>query len=265
MWHRMRNRAAAAACLGVLPSSPPSAPTNVITYVLLMCGQCFLFGSFVGLGGVTHRVQVLCVAKMAYDSRNDAHSRMMTTIYKGITGSEFIGTTSSWETVGASSAHVTVFPMLMSESSRCVGFQRTDFTTDLRGGGLLGPLQMLYFLGTRGHVFAALRPKPVSCAEQHRDFVQRLYKLSQSDTQNFPLMIQSIQITARCMNVRARPCTELHNLKTPAFRSPWRARRCVQALRQGKLNSLANATGNTVTAFHEVHAACTASNAFCRS
>ena len=31
---------------------------------------------------------------------------------------------------------------------RGAGFQRVDFTTDLRGAGLLGPLQMLYFLGT---------------------------------------------------------------------------------------------------------------------
>jgi hypothetical protein len=72
-------------------------------------------------------------------------------------------------------------------------------------------------------------------------------------------MIQSIQITARCMNVRVLGCLSLRcaGARLVALRATPRCLRRwhMQALRQGVLNGFCNARQNAIVAFHEVRIA----------
>jgi hypothetical protein len=150
-----------------------------------------------------------------------------------------------------------VWFQLLALVGLCEGFQRTDFTTDLRGGGLLGPLQMLYFLGAADCVdypCAVVSIVARHAAEHHRDFVQRMFRLSQSPPQDFPLMVQSIQITARSMNVCVWGCTGGLWCATVLL-FVCLAGAVLQAMRQGKLNAVANASGNMITSFHQFYMA----------
>jgi len=104
------------------------------------------------------RDAIFCLAKLRYDGADATHAAVFPALFTGITGSEFNGTTSAWT---------------------LIGFQREgDFSTDLRDGGMLGPLQMLWL------------------ATAHRPFVQKLQAVASSDTHGFPLMIQAINFTA---------------------------------------------------------------------
>ncbi len=44
--------------------------------------------------------QILCFAKMQYNSNHAVLVDMMATLFKSITGMDFLGASSSWETVG---------------------------------------------------------------------------------------------------------------------------------------------------------------------
>jgi hypothetical protein len=107
------------------------------------------------------RLAVFCAAKQVYEERDEIHRETFPTLFAGITGTRFVGARSSWT---------------------LVGFQRdADFSTDLRGAGMLGPLQALWL------------------TQVHKPFVHKLYQLSQSEHQSFPFMIQSISITAKTL------------------------------------------------------------------
>ena len=60
-----------------------------------------------------------------------------------------------------------------------IGFQGNDPATDLRGVGFLGLVQALYFVMT---------PELVPLA-------RNMYRLSLNETQNFPFLVLSINVT----------------------------------------------------------------------
>jgi len=67
-------------------------------------------------------------------------------------------------------------------SWQTIGFQRdNDFTTDLRGGGLLGPLQALALIESRPWL------------------TKSMFQASQDPISGFPFMIQSISLTAKAL------------------------------------------------------------------
>ncbi|XP_044859832.1 ELMO domain-containing protein 3 isoform X1 [Mauremys mutica] len=102
----------------------------------------------------------LAIAQCGLDNNEKVHMRILQTIYKKLTGSRFdcprYGT--HWEELG---------------------FQGMDPGTDLRGTGLLGLMQILYFVMDS-------RTLPLA-----RD----VFKLSQHESQNFPFCVMSINIT----------------------------------------------------------------------
>ncbi|ESO86310.1 hypothetical protein LOTGIDRAFT_176910, partial [Lottia gigantea] len=98
------------------------------------------------------------------DNEQPSHGKMLQSIYRILTGSRFdsprIG--SHWEEIG---------------------FQGSDPGTDLRGVGILGLVQLLYFL-------------------QHTKYGQiarDIYKLSLHPTQNFPFCVMGINISRICL------------------------------------------------------------------
>ncbi|XP_067401898.1 ELMO domain-containing protein 3 isoform X2 [Emydura macquarii macquarii] len=102
----------------------------------------------------------LAIAQCGLDNNENVHMRILQTIYKKLTGSRFdcprYG--SHWEELG---------------------FQGMDPGTDLRGTGLLGLMQTLYFVMDS-------RTLPLA-----RD----IFKLSQHESQNFPFCVMSVNIT----------------------------------------------------------------------
>ncbi|XP_042715230.2 ELMO domain-containing protein 3 isoform X1 [Chrysemys picta bellii] len=102
----------------------------------------------------------LAIAQCGLDNNEKVHMRILQTIYKKLTGSRFdcprYG--AHWEELG---------------------FQGLDPGTDLRGTGLLGLMQILYFVMDS-------RILPLA-----RD----VFKLSQHESQNFPFCVMSINIT----------------------------------------------------------------------
>ncbi|XP_043392466.1 ELMO domain-containing protein 3 isoform X6 [Chelonia mydas] len=102
----------------------------------------------------------LAIAQCGLDNNEKVHMRILQTIYKKLTGSRFdcprYG--AHWEELG---------------------FQGMDPGTDLRGTGLLGLMQILYFVMDS-------RTLPLA-----RD----VFKLSQHESQNFPFCVMSINIT----------------------------------------------------------------------
>jgi hypothetical protein len=73
-----------------------------------------------GLRG--ERDAIFCAAKAPFDAKDATHAALMRTLYRQLTGAEAGAAVTSWQ---------------------AVGFQRdNDFTTDLRGAGMLGPLQV---------------------------------------------------------------------------------------------------------------------------
>jgi hypothetical protein len=122
------------------------------------------------------RAAVFALALTPYNPEDDAHYRAFPALYEGLTGTPFgrSGGNASWTDIG---------------------FQReADFSSDLRGAGMLGPLQALWLL------------------HHYPGFARKLQAAAASPRHSFPLMIQSISLTAKAM----------------------------QALRWGKLNKLCN-------------------------
>jgi hypothetical protein len=110
---------------------------------------------------VSERDAVFCVAKAQYDPHDAIHEHLLMTLFSSLTNTEAILGRTSWQTIG---------------------FQRdNDFTTDLRGGGLLGPLQALALIEGRPWLAKAM------------------YQVSQEPISGFPFMIQSISLTAKVL------------------------------------------------------------------
>ncbi|XP_074899850.1 ELMO domain-containing protein 3 isoform X6 [Buteo buteo] len=94
------------------------------------------------------------------DDNERVHMRILQTIYKKLTRSS-LGCPrygAHWEELG---------------------FQGADPGTDLRGTGMLGLMQMLYFV----------------MDSQTLPLAQEIFKLSQHETQNFPFCIMSVNVT----------------------------------------------------------------------
>jgi len=107
------------------------------------------------------RDAIFCVAKAQFDPHDSIHEHLLMTLFSSLTNTEAILGRTSWQTIG---------------------FQRdNDFTTDLRGGGLLGPLQALALLEGRPWLAKAM------------------YQASQDPISGFPFMIQSISLTAKVL------------------------------------------------------------------
>uniref|UniRef100_A0A8C8VL92 ELMO domain containing 3 n=1 Tax=Pelusios castaneus TaxID=367368 RepID=A0A8C8VL92_9SAUR len=108
----------------------------------------------------------LAIAQCGLDNNENVHMRILQTIYKKLTGSKFdcprYGT--HWEELG---------------------FQGMDPGTDLRGTGLFGLIQILYFVMDS-------RTLPLA-----RD----IFKLSQHELQNFPFCVMSVNITRIVIHV----------------------------------------------------------------
>ncbi|CAD5123868.1 DgyrCDS12175 [Dimorphilus gyrociliatus] len=108
------------------------------------------------------RLFIFCMAAYQFDNNCETHIRVLQTIFKLLTGSRFdcprYG--NHWENIG---------------------FQGTDPSTDLRGTGFLGLLQILYLMTS------------------HVDLGHKIYKLSLHETQNFPFCVMSINITRMCL------------------------------------------------------------------
>ncbi|CAM9758051.1 unnamed protein product [Bubo scandiacus] len=102
----------------------------------------------------------LAMAQCALDDNERVHMRILQTIYKKLTRSRLgcprYGV--HWEELG---------------------FQGVDPGTDLRGTGMLGLMQLLYFV----------------MDAQTLPLAQEIFKLSQHETQNFPFCIMSVNIT----------------------------------------------------------------------
>ncbi|RYE98341.1 MAG: hypothetical protein EOO41_02480, partial [Methanobacteriota archaeon] len=108
----------------------------------------------------TERNTVFATARLQYDATDETHRLLFTTLFTQLT-----------RTPATSHAPWTL-----------IGFQREDdYSTDLRGCGMLGPLQPLYLLTTW--------PR----------FAAELYATSVSELQPFPFMAQSISISARAL------------------------------------------------------------------
>jgi len=103
------------------------------------------------------RDKILCIAKTGYDSTNNIHERMMKTIYYKLT-----------DTPNNNLA-------LIDWVS--IGFQGDNPATDLRGVGMLGPLNLNYFI------------------DNHLSHAKQCYSISTSPTHNFPFACASLAIT----------------------------------------------------------------------
>ena len=103
---------------------------------------------------------VFATSKRPFDNENPLHFHVLNTLYKQFTGSRLdcprYG--SHWEQIG---------------------FQGNDPATDLRGVGCLGLIHPLYFVMT---------PELSLLAKD-------IYKLSLHETQNFPLLVLSINVS----------------------------------------------------------------------
>ncbi|XP_070808377.1 ELMO domain-containing protein 3 isoform X1 [Pituophis catenifer annectens] len=108
----------------------------------------------------SERDLALAIAQCGLDNNEKVHMRILQTVYKKLTGSRFDCARygAHWEDLG---------------------FQGMDPSTDLRGAGLLGLMQTLYFVMDS-------RILPVA---------REIFKLSHHEVQNFPFCVMSINIT----------------------------------------------------------------------
>ncbi|XP_076466277.1 uncharacterized protein LOC143297725 isoform X2 [Babylonia areolata] len=106
------------------------------------------------------REVVFCIAATAFNNGEEEHLQSLQTIYRLLTGSRFSCARygSHWEEIG---------------------FQGRDPSTDLRGTGMLGLVQLVNFL------------QEDATSQLARD----LYKLSLHPTQNFPFCVMCINIS----------------------------------------------------------------------
>ncbi|XP_042749103.1 ELMO domain-containing protein 3 isoform X1 [Lagopus leucura] len=113
----------------------------------------------------------LAIAQCGLDDKQAVHMRILQTIYKKLTcsplGCPRYGT--HWEELG---------------------FQGADPGTDLRGTGMLGLMQMLYFVMDSQMLPLALE----------------IFRLSQHETQNFPFCIMSVNITRLVLQALREEC-----------------------------------------------------------
>ncbi|XP_053125730.1 ELMO domain-containing protein 3 isoform X2 [Hemicordylus capensis] len=111
----------------------------------------------------SERDLALAIAQCGLDNNEKVHMRILQTIYKKLTGSRFDCARygDHWEDLGFQ------------------GRKRMDPGTDLRGTGLLGLMQTLYFVMDS-------RILPVA---------REIFKLSHDETQNFPFCVMSVNIT----------------------------------------------------------------------
>ncbi|XP_072213057.1 ELMO domain-containing protein 3 [Excalfactoria chinensis] len=113
----------------------------------------------------------LAIAQCGLDDNQAVHMRILQTIYKKLTCSRLgcprYGT--HWEELG---------------------FQGADPGTDLRGTGMLGLMQMLYFVMDSQTLPLALE----------------IFKLSHHETQNFPFCIMSVNITRLVLQALREEC-----------------------------------------------------------
>ncbi|KAM6432261.1 ELMO domain-containing protein 3 isoform 1-T1 [Liasis olivaceus] len=108
----------------------------------------------------SERDLALAIAQCGLDNNEKVHMRILQTVYKKLTGSRFDCARygAHWEDLG---------------------FQGMDPGTDLRGAGLLGLMQTLYFVMDS-------RILPVA---------REIFKLSHHEVQNFPFCVMSVNIT----------------------------------------------------------------------
>ncbi|XP_014814178.1 PREDICTED: ELMO domain-containing protein 3 [Calidris pugnax] len=117
------------------------------------------------------RELALAMAQCGLDDNERVHMRILQTIYKKLTCSK-LGCPrygAHWEELG---------------------FQGVDPGTDLRGTGMLGLMQMLYFV----------------MDAQTLPLAQEIFKLSQHETQNFPFCIMSVNITRIVIQALREEC-----------------------------------------------------------
>jgi hypothetical protein len=108
-----------------------------------------------------HR-EFFCVAKIQYDATSEAHNRIMMHLYTRLAGAAAVSPP-NWQ---------------------AIGFQREgDFTTDLRGCGMLGPLQMLWVV------------------ERYPWLASRAMSLGNAPLNPFPVMVQCIGLTAKVLQL----------------------------------------------------------------
>ncbi|XP_065601120.1 ELMO domain-containing protein 3 isoform X1 [Cyrtonyx montezumae] len=113
----------------------------------------------------------LAIAQCGLDDNQAVHMRILQTIYKKLTCSR-LGCPrygAHWEELG---------------------FQGADPGTDLRGTGMLGLMQMLYFVMDSQTLPLALE----------------IFRLSQHETQNFPFCIMSVNITRLVLQALREEC-----------------------------------------------------------
>ncbi|XP_046759424.1 ELMO domain-containing protein 3 isoform X5 [Gallus gallus] len=113
----------------------------------------------------------LAIAQCGLDNNQAVHMRILQTIYKKLTCSR-LGCPrygAHWEELG---------------------FQGADPGTDLRGTGMLGLMQMLYFVMDSQMLPLALE----------------IFRLSQHETQNFPFCIMSVNITRLVLQALREEC-----------------------------------------------------------
>ncbi|XP_071168256.1 ELMO domain-containing protein C-like [Mytilus edulis] len=107
-----------------------------------------------------NREKIFCIAASSFNNSDKLHTRALQTIYRCLTGSRFDCSRfgSHWEEIG---------------------FQGNDPSTDLRGVGLLGLVNLIYLL------------RDPKCHMIAKD----IYKLSLHPTQNFPFCVMGINMT----------------------------------------------------------------------
>lgn len=113
------------------------------------------------------RDDLFCLAATKLDYSRPAHEQVLQSIFKRITGHT------------GDSLDVPRFGNHWEDA----GFQGTDPGTDLRGVGMLGPLQMVYLL------------------EYYRPLSVKIYALSRDEHQNFPWAVVSLNITGVGMQI----------------------------------------------------------------
>ena len=134
------------------------------------------------------RDTLFLLAKVSVDPAKDMHVQLLQAIYRRMTGAD------------------RDIPLRASPWMD-IGFQTANPLTDIRGTGILGLAHVLGFL------------------DSHLDVVLKIHKLSQTDTNSFPLVVTGFNLSRGCMS----------------------------AVRQGALNGLCNKNGNvldTVQSFY---------------
>ncbi|XP_067168516.1 ELMO domain-containing protein 3 isoform X1 [Apteryx mantelli] len=113
----------------------------------------------------------LAIAQCGLDNNETVHMRILQTVYKKLTRS-----TLSCPRYGAHWEEL--------------GFQGADPGTDLRGTGMLGLMQMLYFV----------------MDSQTLPLAHKIFKLSQHETQSFPFCLMSVNITRIVIQALREEC-----------------------------------------------------------